>query len=40
MPFLDLTHDGVNSERHTSHPNNGNIRVELKFSKLLPEPIT
>jgi len=40
MLFFDLTPDRGASERHTSHPDNGNIRVELKFTKPLPEPIT
>ena len=40
MLLFDLTHDRVASEGHTSHPVNSNIRVELKFSKPLPEPIT
>ena len=38
--LFDLTPDRVASEGHTSHPDNGNIRVELKFSKPLPEAIT
>jgi len=28
------------SEGHTSHPENSNIRIELKFNKPLPETIT
>ena len=40
MQLFDLTPDRAVSEEHTSHPDNGNIRVELKFSKPLPEPIT
>jgi len=40
MPLFDLTPDRSASEGHTSHPDNGNIRVELKFSKPLPEDIT
>ena len=40
MLLFDLTPDRAASEGHTSHPDNGNIRVELKFSKPLPEPIT
>jgi len=40
MLLFDLTPDGRASEGHTSHPDNGNIKVELKFSKPLPEPIT
>jgi len=38
--LFDLTPDRSASEEHTSHPDSGNIRVELKFSKPLPEPIT
>ena len=38
--LLDLTPDRAASEGHTLHPDNGNIRVELKFSKPLSEPIT
>jgi len=40
MLLFDLTRDRAASQGHTSHPDNGNIRVELKFSKPLPEPIT
>ena len=40
MLLFDLTPDRAASEGHTSHPDNGNIRVELKFSKPLPEPVT
>ena len=40
MLLFDLTPDRSASEGHTSHPDSGNIRVELKFSKPLPEPIT
>jgi len=36
--LFDLTPDRAASERHTSQPDNGNIRVELKFSKPLPKP--
>ena len=36
MLLLDLTPDRAASEGHTSHPDNGNIRIELKFSKPLP----
>jgi len=38
--LFDPTPDGVASEGRTSHPENGNIRVELKFNKPLPEAIT
>jgi len=40
MLLFDLTPDRGASEGHTSHSDIGNIRVELKFSKPLPEPIT
>jgi len=40
MLLFDLTPDRAASEGHTSHPDNGNIRGELKFSKPLLEPIT
>jgi len=40
MLLFDLTPDRAASEGHMSHPQNGNIRMELKFSKPLPEPIT
>jgi hypothetical protein len=36
----DLTPDLAASEGHTSSPVNGNIRIELKFAKTLPEAIT
>jgi len=39
MLLLDLTPDQEASEAQTSHPEQGNIRVELKFAKLLPETI-
>jgi len=40
MLLFDLTPDRSASEGHTSYPHSGNIGVEKKFSKLLPEPIT
>jgi len=40
MLLFNLTPDRGSSEGHTSHPDNGNFRVELKFSKALTEPIT
>jgi len=40
MLLFDLTPDQGASGAHTSHPEQGNIRVELKFSKPLPEAIT
>jgi hypothetical protein len=40
MLLFDPTHDRNASEGHTSHPDSGNIRIELKFKKALPEAIT
>jgi len=40
MLLFDLSPDRSVSEGHTLHPDSGDIRVELKFSKPLPEPIT
>jgi len=40
MLLFDLTPDRGASEAHTSFPKNGNIRIELLFSKQLPESIT
>jgi len=40
MLLQDLTPDRGAIEGHTSHPDNGNIKEELKFDKPLPEPIT
>ena len=40
MLLFDLTPDQGASEAHTSHPEQGNIRVELKFAKPIPEAIT
>jgi len=40
MFVFDLTPDRGTSEGHTSHPDNGNIRVEFIFSTPLSEPIT
>ena len=40
MLLFDLTPDRAASEVHMSHPDNGNIRLELKFIKPLPKPIT
>jgi len=39
MLVLDLTPDLAVSEGHTSDPAHGNIRLELKFSKALPDPL-
>ena len=40
MLLFDLTPDRAASEGHTSNPDNGYIRVQLKFSKPLAEHIT
>ena len=40
MLLFDLTVGHAASESHTSLPENGNIRIELQFSRLLPEAIT
>jgi len=40
MLLFDLTPDRGASEGHTSHPDNWNIRMELKLSEPLPEPMT
>jgi len=40
MLLFDLTPDRGASEGHTSHPKNGNIRIEFQFHKPLPEAIT
>jgi len=40
MLLFDLTTERGVSEDHASHPEQGNIRVELKFDKPLPEAIT
>jgi len=40
MLIFDMTLDQTTPESHTLHPDDGNIRVELKFSKPLLEPIT
>lgn len=39
MLLFDLTPDLCASEGHRSHLDNGNIRMELKFSKPLPDAI-
>jgi len=36
---FDLTPDIAASEGHTSDPAHGNIRLELKFAKALPDPL-
>jgi hypothetical protein len=40
MLLFDLTPDHGAAEGHTSHPDSGNIRIELKFKKALPVAIT
>ena len=40
MLHFDFTPDRGASEGHTSHPKIGNIRIELKINKPLPEEIT
>ena len=40
MLLFDLTPDHGASGAHTSLPENGNIRIELQFSRPLPESIT
>jgi hypothetical protein len=40
MLLFDLSPDRAASEVHTSHPDNGNIRIELRFAKDLPDAIT
>ena len=40
MLLFDPTPDLGASEIYSSHMENGNIRLELKFSKTLPEWIT
>ena len=37
MVIFDLTPDGCDSDCHTSPPDNGNIRIELKFDEVLAE---
>jgi hypothetical protein len=38
--LLDLTPDRAASDSHISNPDNGNIQIELKFAKALPDDIT
>jgi len=40
MLHFDLTPDQGASDSHTYRPENGNIRVELKFGRTLPEAVT
>ena len=39
MLLYDLTPDRAASERHTSHQDNGNVRIEMTFAKALPDAI-
>ena len=39
MLVFDLTPDLAASEGHISNPVHGDIRLELKFAKALPDPI-
>jgi len=40
MLLFDLSPDRGVTEAHTSLPENGNIRIELQFSRPLPDSIT
>ena len=40
MLLFDLTPDRAASEGHVSLPDQGNIRLELKFDKPLPDAVT
>ena len=40
MLLFDLTPDRAESEGHTSYPDNGNVRIELKFAEALTDAIT
>jgi hypothetical protein len=40
MLHLDLTRDHRAAEGHTSHPESGNIRIEVQFKKPLSEAVT
>jgi hypothetical protein len=39
MLLFDLTPDRAASEAHKSHPNIGDVRIELKFARPLSESI-
>ena len=39
MLVFDLTPDLAGSEGHISDPAHGNIRIEMKFGKALPDPL-
>jgi hypothetical protein len=38
--LFDLTPERAASDGHTSHPDNGNIQIELKFANAPPDAIT
>jgi hypothetical protein len=38
--LFNLTPDHGAAEGHTSHPGRGNIRIEVKFKKALPDAVT
>jgi hypothetical protein len=40
MLLFHLTPDQGAAEGNTSHPDSGNIRIELKFRKALPDVVT
>jgi len=40
MLVFDLTPDGCASDGHTCLPDNGSIRIELKFHEALAEAVT
>jgi hypothetical protein len=40
MLLFDLTPDRAASEGHISLPDQGNIRLELRFDKPLPDVVT
>ena len=40
MILFDLAPDLAASEGHASPPTNGDIRIDLKFAKTLPESVT
>jgi hypothetical protein len=40
MLVFDLTHAGCALDGHTSLPDNGSIRIELKFDEALAEAVT
>ena len=40
MLLFDLIPDRAASEGHTSHSDNGNVRIKLKFAEGLPDAIT